>query len=561
MSAAMQLRVRQFLGIVKADLNLKGIVLVAGRNAAGKSSLLEAASCAFLGVASARGFKTKKDLALLLKRGSEAGSIALDYGPGQLRISYPGGTTEQAGKPEFQGTAVGIGAVKFMSLTVETRLREIADRFKTQPVVEDVYAWFRDHPCPDLDKAAMSTLFDTAHDQGWDATHKAAREHGTKLKGSWENVTGRRFGADIAKTWAPPNLLPGEDYDLAMARESVEAAKKQLEQLVKVEAVTAADLERLTATAAGLDAAKDKVRELEGLEAALSAEIEALIQQQNATDAPVDVSDCPDCPHCGKKVRVTRSAANGLPLLTKAPPAPSAAKTKEIKERIAAIAASLGDTKNRFTALTEERGLARKAMQDAQRAADALRKAQEMPARDTAAIDKQRALVLELERKTDAIAKMKRAGAIHVEWLRQEQIIQAMDADGIRKMVMSRKLAEISDTLGRCAEAAKFHEVTLTDEMDATYDGRRYALLSESERWRVDLVISAVLGKQEGAHILLVDRLDVLDPESRVGPLRMLHGLKMPVLMGMTAKEPATVPNLTKAELGVTHWLERGVLS
>ena len=110
------------------------------------------------------------------------------------------------------------------------------------------------------------------------------------------------------------------------------------------------------------------------------------------------------------------------------------------------------------------------------------------------------------------------------------------------------------------AAGAAFREVAIQDDFSITYDGRPYALLSESERWRVDLTLSVAFGQMEGARLILVDRLDVLHAPARRGVIFMLKGLGIPALIGMTAKQVDDAPDLKRFGFGTRHWIQNGII-
>src|SRR5580765_6306713 len=123
MTEPLRLRVRNFMGVQRADIDISGIVLVSGINGSGKSSLCEAAACVMCSSPLARGMTSKKAAAALLRHGTDKGSISLDYGPGSVRITYPDCEIEQTGRPETLGTSLGIGSARFMALSASERVR------------------------------------------------------------------------------------------------------------------------------------------------------------------------------------------------------------------------------------------------------------------------------------------------------------------------------------------------------------------------------------------------------------------------------------------------------
>ena len=140
------LHVRNFLGIKKADVPLDKIVLVAGVNGAGKSSLIEALSAIALETPLARGMRTKAAAAKLLHIGADAGSISLDWAGGGRRIVYPQAEIEAAGKPVEIGSSLGIGSAKLMDLKADARMSQMTVRFGLEPNIDDLRKWFEDKP-------------------------------------------------------------------------------------------------------------------------------------------------------------------------------------------------------------------------------------------------------------------------------------------------------------------------------------------------------------------------------------------------------------------------------
>lgn len=85
--------VQGLLGAQQVTLSLTSpVVLVAGDNAAGKSSVCEAVRAAFLGMLE-RGLK-KKDLSQPVHEGMVAGAITVEFDSGTAQFTSPGGDQE-----------------------------------------------------------------------------------------------------------------------------------------------------------------------------------------------------------------------------------------------------------------------------------------------------------------------------------------------------------------------------------------------------------------------------------------------------------------------------------
>lgn len=587
MAAYGTLRVRNFLGIKKADVILDKIVLVAGVNGAGKSSLIEALASVALETPLARGMRSKSAAAKLLHNGAEAGSINLDWSGGGRRIVYPQAEIEVAGRPVQIGTSLGIGSARLMALRPEDRMSQMTSRFKLEPALSDLREWFADKP-----EAGMQTIKETDDTEidpvavlwarielsGWDAVHAACKEHSQKMKGGWQATTNASWGSRLARNWCPPELLPGEVYDLDKVRLSIAEAKQEVETLVSQQAVSKRDKDELEMLAAGEAAAEATIADLTERHNALSAQIEELMTWIAANPVPADTTLLPVCPHCTKPLLVSMSGigSRAKPVLQAVDGEP---KTKaQIKAALTAMEEKDGELATAKRELTDTIGAlgnARGALQRATNAAAELDTWKEdsghgveMPA----ALERARTLVSDLERKASAIENHAKAKGYYEEWVRNQMVVDALDADGVRRKALSNKLGTLNTALAEYSAKARWSPVEMTADMDATYDGRPYALLSESEKWRVDLTLTALINRQEKAHLILVDRVDILAPKSRPGVFYLLRTLGIPALVAMTASSlkaplkpdgsksdrPDPVPDIDTAGLGKRMWLENG---
>ncbi|MDF3086623.1 DNA repair protein, partial [Burkholderia sola] len=91
-----------------------------------------------------------------------------------------------------------------------------------------------------------------------------------------------------------------------------------------------------------------------------------------------------------------------------------------------------------------------------------------------------------------------------------EAIADALAPNGIPADLLSEALTPMNERLVGLAEMSEWADVTITPEMEIFADGRAYALLSESERWRVDAHIAAAISHFSGLKLLVLDRADVL---------------------------------------------------
>lgn len=101
--------------------------------------------------------------------------------------------------------------------------------------------------------------------------------------------------------------------------------------------------------------------------------------------------------------------------------------------------------------------------------------------------------------------------------------------------------------------------VSINQEMELMADSRLYGLLSESEQWRVQTVMTLALAQLSGINLAVLDRIDVLDPTSRIELVEMLLGLTEEnsdlqiIMLGTLAKPASGMPDSIQQV-----WLEHG---
>ncbi|WP_196483530.1 hypothetical protein [Burkholderia territorii] len=108
-----------------------------------------------------------------------------------------------------------------------------------------------------------------------------------------------------------------------------------------------------------------------------------------------------------------------------------------------------------------------------------------------------------------------KAFALYQDVATWEAIADALAPNGIPADLLREALTPMNEHLTALADLSEWADVTITPDMEILANGRAYALLSESERWRVDAHIAAAISHFSGLKLLVLDRADVL-----VGPER-----------------------------------------
>lgn len=566
----MRARIRNIVGLEQADIALPpGVLLIAGLNGAGKTSIIQALASAATSTWQIRGVDKRKDLGLVVRSGATEGVILLEYEGGSVRVVYPSGAVEQQGKPPEIGTALGMGVQRFMSLTTEKRLQEMQARFKTAPTREDFDRWWREHPTvgfdPDAkpeDKArqAVDDLWSDIEDSGWDAIAKREAGKVNMVQGRWSEATGSKWGTRLRLEWAPLGLHRGEEYSLPDATAKVAKAKAELERLLELAAVGKSKRDELRAQVGRLPELRQRHANTKAEADAIERDIEKLLESMEADGEPVDPRRFPTCPHCQGALLIRSERGVGT-VVEKAPARMSVEEYEKALQLRTSLAASRQNKRAQADALRQDQAALAVNITMGEAAERQLAEIAEMPEVSDDEIAAARVAVDEAEDFRDRVRRLQRAVDLNAEWELAVKVRDAVAADGIRNTVLARRTSEITMDLAAASQGAKMGEIRL-DPADASlwYEGRPYAMLSESEQWRADFLMTLVLAKREGAKLLLLDRLDLLHPQARPGVLEAAAKLRIPVVIGMTARDPDAVPKLETAKLGRTAWLGGGKL-
>ncbi|CAB4144675.1 ABC_ATPase domain containing protein [uncultured Caudovirales phage] len=560
----LNIRIRNFLGLDTVDLDIERIVLIGGLNGAGKSACLEAIAAVATGKPLVREVSAKKDADALVSDGAKSGSIRLSYGEDSATmISYPTAEVTQTGRPADLGTRLGLGIDPFMGATPAQRSAELTARFGIRAKKEDVEAWFAANPQPPISPAKISDLIARLADSGWDAVHASCKESGTRLKGRWEQVTGKRYGSKIATEWCPEILFPDEAYDLDVERELQDALIARANELIAKGAGRSDRIAQWGEVAARLPALTAALAEKLSVIEALDKSAEANAAERRKHIDHADAHNALACPKCNARLRLTPIATDArgklelLPSPTGDEIAEARRKIEQIDERQSVVLAEARTARRDQITLQSE-------VDAAQRAADALANIeQEAESADTlnAELATIQTKTVAQRQKIDAIEALAKANAIQAEIVEVALLASSVSPDkGIRPLVLKRGLDAINASLAEISTMAAFKDVAIVNEaMVVTYGGRFYSLLSESEKWRVNIVFAVLLHEKEAsASPLLIDRLDILHPPARPGVLRMLKTRGVTTVIGYTAKDAEAVPNLGKLGFGTSVWLEDG---
>lgn len=136
-------------------------------------------------------------------------------------------------------------------------------------------------------------------------------------------------------------------------------------------------------------------------------------------------------------------------------------------------------------------------------------------------------------------------------------VADALSPNGIPLQIMNDSLKPINDHLKATSTSTGWGLIQVRSDLEVTIDGRAYGLLSESEKWRVDIVMAEMISKLSGLKIFIVDRFDVLSIQNRGKCLKWLMSVAADhdtiMILGTLKALPAKFPPQVSG-----FWLEYG---
>ncbi|MGE3279935.1 MAG: hypothetical protein AB7H90_00995 [Alphaproteobacteria bacterium] len=556
-----RISVREYRGCERAEIECAPLCLVSGRNAQGKTSLLQAVAAALTGTALPPGM-TKSNAGALVRLGAGSASVEVRTDQGVARMTWPDCSHTASGTPPAV-SKVAAGLESVVDMPGDARARYLSDLLKAAPTREDLAAALADKGIEG--SKALDTIWGLIDDKGWDGAHQTRRDKGVEWKGRWRQVTGQNYGSRIAASWVPPDW--SDDLDRISAEELdslVSVAREAHRAGIAADAASDARRADLEEHAAKLN---ERVAEVQRATAAL-AEAEAHERQARATRDALPATDTGQrptipCPcGCDPPIRLYAYTKLTEVVVEKAPTAPAPADPAELKRLRLARATAEGDLSNAQATVAA----ARRAVAAAEAAVEASRKAREdldqlPPARanGTSSADTEGAVVL-AEKRRDALNTKLQADEIRDRIATNDLVLDILAPDGLR----ARKLRDVLDLfnsgqLAPLCDAAEWKRIEITPEMAVTYGGRDYRILSASEQFRVRVVLQVATARLDGSAMCVVDAAEILDAPARSQLFALLEEARLCALIAMTLSRPNQVPDLAAAGLGVSVWIERGI--
>ena len=597
-----------FLGARQVDIALiEPVTLIAGQNGAGKSSIANAIALALN--AELGRVDLKKDAARLVTEGATAACVQIqtDGADFEVHITKAGKITDHAaGRKPHPALPFALDASRFSRLPDAERRTLLFGLLGIETTPEATAERLARMQC-DAEKVAAVT---PALRAGFVAGEKHARELASQARGKWVAVTGEKaYGDKKAEGWEPPPAAALAGDPAALAENASARANELGEQIGALQ-------QELGAVRATREAAQQRAVRIERLreQAGMVERIKGRLAtaEENVAHCRAQLagagSEDPKAPgsyllrglasaldefvaltgeshgvvgyHMNGDVAgwsefeslINRSAAHlgeyrklhGDPNAEPADPGRLAELRRALQTAESGAANARRDLAAAEAAGAELAALEQAAPADTPKTEDIesrLTDARRRHADWQADVQKYLEAAGAAERRAKQIADAARHHADVQQWL---AIADALSPDGIQAAMLADALTPINTRLAENAALAQWPAPKITADMAIVVDGRPIALLSESERWRTDALLTVSLAQLSGLRFAVLDRFDCLDMTGREDLLFWLSDLAEAqqidavILLGtLKAAPPAGgLPPHIEA-----HWIERGTLA
>lgn len=548
----MRLTINGYRKIDRAELIIpeKEITLVAGKNAVGKTSVIQCLQYN----ASANPFPlglAKKDIPCVVHAGAEKCEISLESESGKRTIYLPQCEVKNLAGVGVNASRIALGFENFgeysseqMAKTLNNYLNAGCDRARLAQELSEIDVDGNGTGLtPEATKSILDTVFGAKNisAKGWEAGEEYAKKNATMVKQSFRHEAGVNWGTGQGVSFVPAGWEPGleSETEEALKTGTVEAREK-LERAIAVNAVSEKQLDDWKAAIAEIPEIEKRIEEFQRHLLVCTKQVDevaAQLQQHNV--------EWVTCSECGMEGHVV---ANTL----------VAHGTKSVsQEDLAKLRGNLNEYRQ---ASQKTSGALAKESADLKRALEYKEKLATAVISDGSAVQEARAAQDRANARLTAWKKKQAGTKLHYEVMALLAAADILTADGLRKRTLLSVLESFNKRLSALCERAGWRTVAITSDLKLTYAGLPFVTISESEQYRTNATLQVALSLLEHAELVIFDRADVLDRDGRNELFRLLAAMKLTAVIGMTvsaAKDGTLdVPNLRALQKGITYWAD-----
>lgn len=574
------IKVTNMIGARRADMALDTpVTLFCGPNGASKSSIQESIRMAFTG--KTLRVNLKKEYPLLVSDGAKTGKAIVYTDIGTASFELPSGTHTLDGELKLglpDALEYVLNAQAFASMAPEARRTFLFALTGCNVTTKEVKRRLLEKECDE----AKTDLVLPMLKSGFPAACDVAKAKGTEAKGAWQQVTGEKYGSKKGADWEA--VKPEVDAD-AMA-----AAKATL---ADAEAKVSAQQEAIGAINQKLKTQREQAQQIEDANAKVATMPRLLVKlatdEANLADCAKVVAELTAKAGTGKKLGLVHDLARFLNNVNFGDEGdPGATELIERYEAEYGQINGAGDPDAAADLPARQRSLTmmQNAVTNDQRdiaSAEAARTllatfaklehvndevVEQMRAKLQTTIQEKnlattgaRAFEVDVEQAASADGQTAKAAQYFAEVSQWSLIAENLAPDGIPAEMLAQALRPINTAMKESSLATGWRQPTIGADMSITADGRPFALLSKSEKWRVDAIIAEAIAQLSEVRILMLDEIDILEIPARGELLMWLSdratsgGLNNVLLFGTLKQAPTGLPDNIRA-----FWLENGVI-
>lgn len=580
----MQIEIKNYRGISSAVLDMSHICLVAGANEAGKTSTAQAVAAALTGDPIPILGVKKTQAGMLVRSGTATGSIDMTTDKGTVNVTWPTAKVKTEGSAPF-ASHFAAGLVSIATADEKERPKILAEYLQAAPTRADLDAQLAPLNLP---VSTVNQLWELIEKLGWDNAHAQIKEKGATLKGQWQGVTGEAYGSKKAESWLPA----GWEQDLMGQSEStlkafVTDANDALEATIAADAVDDSRAEGLRATAALLEertaalaaaealsldpAMQNQITEVTAFIAEINGFVETYKQEMKDLPSPNNPFNLP-CPACGVALELTQGKSLSVAsLITPEEVAIRQGKIDELQAKInsatnglqkhmsakSGIESRIKDFDGTKAAKVSE---AKRQVEESKRAAAELAALKPAGAKaDVSYVEQCRNTLASASSRLQAFIQKNNADKAHTAIGLNQELITKIAPEGIRADVLAKAIKGFNERTAPLCKAATWRHVALETDFSSSYGGTPYLLLSESAKFRVRTILALTMSGMDRSEAVIIDAADILDKGGRNGLFKALQAAGLPALVCMTMDKKELVPDLVKAGIGASYWIEDAV--
>jgi len=537
----MKLTIDFYRGIKHAELDINGISLIAGKNHQGKSSIAEALGSVLLGEP-LPAYILKKDSTEIVNTNSGVGKIMLECEAGTSLIDYPickltsGGTI-----PKCSYEAAGMKSPVWIS--ERERATYFSDLLKTNPMKSDLKKAVEK---ANMDDESFDELWKLVESLTWDGAYERCKGKGAELKGTWKHITGEQYGVNKGEIWKPEGWILGlESKKLESLNKEIDALRKERDSAITTTALDESEKKRLRSYVDGLESAKLNVKDHQTVVDKLRSDYS--IYWNYTPQKTIEKNQ--ECPHCAKPVTIE----NGIIVKGKKV---TDAQIKAVEDKYNAYIEKGNQLQNELDKAKDSLTTAKYLLKECEDATEKWnKKPEKSKGRDASIIDKDIEII---ENQSIMLQSYLEARNVHNEILATAIIVTALAPEGLRKLNLSNGILKFNKKIHELCKEAEFGVISVNSEtLNFTLNGRRYELLSQSEKYRIRVIVQLAISIYDNSDIIILDGVDILDGDGRSGILRALYEIKKTALICMTMNEKTQMRNMDDVG-GHSYWVEEG---